>query len=107
MTSDRQLERPTLVLDIGGGSTELVVAGPAGVLSRYSIDIGSVRLTERFLRGDPPSAGSSGPAPGMSRPRSRRISSSTAIGVAGTITSLAAIELGMAEYDRDGSTATA
>ena len=56
VTSDRRLERPTLVLDIGGGSTELVVAGPAGVHSRYSIDIGSVRLTERFLRGDPPSA---------------------------------------------------
>ena len=78
VTSDRQLERPTLVLDIGGGSTELVVAGPDGVRSRHSVDIGSVRLTERFLaRRSALREPSSAPAPGMSRPRSRRISSST------------------------------
>ena len=77
VTSDRKLERTTL-LDIGGGSTELVVAGPAGLLSRYSIDIGSVRLTERFLAGDPPSpAETAAPARGMSQPRSHQTSSST------------------------------
>ena len=102
VTSDRQLERPTLVLDIGGGSTEFVVAGPAGVLSRLSLDIGSVRLTERFLRSDPPSAAELGACAGhvaASIPEDLVVDD--AIGVAGTITSLAAIDLGMEEYDRD------
>jgi exopolyphosphatase/guanosine-5'-triphosphate,3'-diphosphate pyrophosphatase len=102
VTSDRKLERRTLVLDIGGGSTELVVAGPAGVLSRYSIDVGSVRLTERFLTGDPPSPAELGACAGYvaaSIPPDLIVDD--AIGVAGTVTSLAAIELGLKEYDRD------
>ena len=102
VTSDRKLERTTLVLDIGGGSTELVVAGPAGLLSRYSIDIGSVRLTERFLAGDPPSAAELGTCAGhvaASIPPDLVVDD--AIGVAGTITTLAAIELGLKDYDRE------
>ncbi|MGC8512978.1 MAG: exopolyphosphatase [Acidimicrobiales bacterium] len=52
------VQGPVLVVDIGGGSTELVVgsdvhAGPTGV---YSMDVGCVRLTERFLVSDPPTA---------------------------------------------------
>ena len=90
------------MLDIGGGSTELVVAGPDGLHSRLSLDIGSVRLTERFLRGDPPSAAELGACAGhvaASIPEDLVVDD--AIGVAGTITSLAAIDLAMDQYDRD------
>ena len=48
---------PVLVVDIGGGSTELVLgAGHGAVEAAHSLDIGSVRLTERHLHGDPPTA---------------------------------------------------
>ncbi len=101
VTSDRQLDRPTLVLDIGGGSTEFVVAGPDGVHSGQSVDIGSVRLTERFLRSDPPSASELGAcAEHVAASIPDDLVVDGAIGVAGTVTSLAAIELGMHEYDR-------
>ncbi len=47
---------PVLVLDIGGGSTELVLGvGHGRVLAARSLDVGSVRVTERFLHSDPPS----------------------------------------------------
>ena len=56
--SDRSLAIPTegslLVFDIGGGSTELILGGADGVGRYKSLDIGAVRLTERFLRSDPP-----------------------------------------------------
>ena len=45
---------PFLVVDIGGGSTELVVGDASGPRAAVSVDIGSVRVTERALRGDPP-----------------------------------------------------
>ena len=101
LTSDTQLERPTLVLDIGGGSTELVVAGPEGVSSRRSLDIGSVRLTERFLHTDPPTAGELTACTshvGMALPELLDVED--AIGVAGTVTTFAAIDLGLDSYDR-------
>ena len=47
---------PVLVVDIGGGSTELVLGDASGVEAARSLDIGSVRLTERFLASDPPTA---------------------------------------------------
>jgi exopolyphosphatase / guanosine-5'-triphosphate,3'-diphosphate pyrophosphatase len=102
VTSDAPLDRATVVIDIGGGSTELVVAGPGGVSWRQSLDIGSVRLTERFLHGDPPAADELEACAAHVRallPESLEVQD--AIGVAGTITSLAAIELGLEEYDRD------
>jgi exopolyphosphatase/guanosine-5'-triphosphate,3'-diphosphate pyrophosphatase len=101
VTSDRGLDRPTLVLDVGGGSTELVVAGPEGVRSRQSVDIGSVRLTERFLHSDPPTAREFAACAGHARralPGSLDVEE--AIGVAGTVTSLAAIDLELDVYDR-------
>src|SRR5690606_8191892 len=45
---------PLVIADVGGGSTEIIVAGPEGVSSFTSVPIGSVRLTERHLHGDPP-----------------------------------------------------
>ena len=85
----------TLIVDIGGGSTELI-----GADQRISLDIGAVRLTERHLPSDPPTDAELAACATAVRsvlpdgPRPER-----AIGVAGTITSLAALDLGLAEYD--------
>jgi exopolyphosphatase / guanosine-5'-triphosphate,3'-diphosphate pyrophosphatase len=94
----------TLVVDPGGGSTEFVVGAGGQVRSRVSVDIGSVRLTERFLRSDPPSLAeqqacaefvrsSLPPAPEVEH----------ALGVAGTITTLAALDLGSADPEGFGT----
>jgi exopolyphosphatase/guanosine-5'-triphosphate,3'-diphosphate pyrophosphatase len=99
--------RPTLIFDIGGGSTELVVVGEDGeVASAVSLDIGAVRITERFLRTDPPTA--------EEREAARACigelidgagvdfaALASAIGVAGTVTSVAADHLGLREYSRE------
>src|SRR5207253_5413681 len=106
VSTGREVAEDTLVVDIGGGSTELVVGGPDGLRFHDSLNAGGVRLTERFLHSDPPAGeelDACGAAvrallaqripPGV-RPR-------TAIGVAGTITSLAALDLGLSDYDPD------
>jgi exopolyphosphatase / guanosine-5'-triphosphate,3'-diphosphate pyrophosphatase len=101
VTNGTSLERTTLVLDIGGGSTELIVAGRDGLASRRSLDIGSVRLTERFLHSDPPSSGELAACAShveMALPEGLEVDD--AIGVAGTITTLAAIELELDPYER-------
>jgi exopolyphosphatase/guanosine-5'-triphosphate,3'-diphosphate pyrophosphatase len=102
----RDVAADTLVIDIGGGSTELVVGGPDGLRFHDSLDLGCVRLTERFLHSDPPTGEEldacaeavrallAQRVPGEVRPE-------TAIGVAGTITSLAALDLQLAEYDAE------
>jgi exopolyphosphatase / guanosine-5'-triphosphate,3'-diphosphate pyrophosphatase len=78
-----------LVVDLGGGSTELI--GP-GI--RVSLDLGSVRLTERFLHSDPPTAEELAAAARLVRERLPPLEPRTTIGVAGTFTTLAALELG-------------
>jgi len=100
----RDLAEEALLVDIGGGSTEFVVGGPDGLRFHESVDFGSVRLTERFLHADPPTADELDACvhaarellaeriPGDLRPR-------TAIGVAGTITSIAALDRGLEDYD--------
>ena len=96
----------TVVVDIGGGSTELVW-GEAGLPeSQTSLDIGSVRLTERFLHSDPPSDDELAECSRAVRallaerlPDELRERTSAAIGVAGTMTTLAALELGLDPYD--------
>jgi exopolyphosphatase/guanosine-5'-triphosphate,3'-diphosphate pyrophosphatase len=94
--SARQIDERTLVLDIGGGSTELVLTS-----SRFSLDIGSVRLTERFLRSDPPSADELAACASYVRLQLPSLDVERAVGVAGTITSIAALDLGLDEYDRE------
>jgi exopolyphosphatase/guanosine-5'-triphosphate,3'-diphosphate pyrophosphatase len=102
---------PFLVVDIGGGSTEFVVgegggAEPWGVMS---IDVGCVRITEKFLHHDPP-----GPAElsqaisvvaayleDVERELPRLKEAVTLVGLAGTVTTVAAVEIGLLEYDRD------
>ncbi len=99
---------PFLVADIGGGSTEFAVGTtePDGVLST---DIGCVRLTEKFLHSDPPAAEELSQAFDVVRGHLddvARVVPSVAevrrfIGLAGTVTTMAAVELGLATYDRD------
>ena len=108
VTSERQLDEGTVIVDIGGGSTELVVGGPEGVGWHDSLDIGSVRLTERFLHSDPPTRDELEACATAVRallaervPNEIRSATRSAVGVAGTITSLAALALGLEEYDRD------
>jgi exopolyphosphatase/guanosine-5'-triphosphate,3'-diphosphate pyrophosphatase len=88
----RELDPDALVLDIGGGSTELITGR-----ERISIDMGSVRVTERFLHSDPPAREELDAAAQAVRELLPDLRPREAIGVAGTITSLAALELG--EYD--------
>jgi exopolyphosphatase/guanosine-5'-triphosphate,3'-diphosphate pyrophosphatase len=88
----RELAPDALVLDIGGGSTELITER-----ERVSIDMGSVRLTERFLHSDPPAQEELDAGAHGVRELLPDLRPTEAIGVAGTITSLAALEVG--EYD--------
>jgi exopolyphosphatase / guanosine-5'-triphosphate,3'-diphosphate pyrophosphatase len=106
VSAGRALEPGTLVVDVGGGSTELIEGGPDGVGFRASLDLGCVRLTERYLPSDPPDAREldacatavhallAERVPDEVRARVRQ-----AIGVAGTVTTLAALDLGLVEYD--------
>lgn len=102
---------PFLILDIGGGSTELVTGSGAAdpELAAVSMQIGCVRLTERFLTSDPPTAAELGQAESAvlelldeaiaAEPRfltSRRL-----VGLAGTVTTLASLQMGLDEYDPD------
>jgi exopolyphosphatase / guanosine-5'-triphosphate,3'-diphosphate pyrophosphatase len=108
VTSERELGTGTVIVDIGGGSTELVAGGPDGVHWHDSLDIGSVRLTERFLASDPPTEAELESCAAAVRallaervPVEIRSATHSAVGVAGTITSIAALTLGLEEYDRD------
>src|SRR5581483_3048207 len=99
---------PFLVVDIGGGSTEFAVGKtePVGVVSA---DIGCVRITERFLHSDPPAPEELANAIGVVRDvldEVRRTvpaidDAKRLVGLAGTVTTVAAVEIGLAEYDRD------
>jgi exopolyphosphatase/guanosine-5'-triphosphate,3'-diphosphate pyrophosphatase len=90
----RALEPGTLVVDIGGGSTELVLDE-----LHTSLDIGSVRLTERFLHGDPLNGAELAACAQAVRELLPEASPAAAIGVAGTVTTIAALDLGLETYD--------
>jgi exopolyphosphatase/guanosine-5'-triphosphate,3'-diphosphate pyrophosphatase len=102
-------EEPTLVIDIGGGSTELVVGRPgADPDFHVSTQSGSVRQTERHLHDDPPLPGQIAELRAEVRgivaasvPAEVRGAVTRGIAVAGTATQLAAIDLGLAERDRE------
>ena len=98
---------PFLVVDIGGGSTEFVL-GNDEPTAWLSMQIGSVRLTERFVRADPPSYEELGAVEkaveGALSHVEDRISvhdAETLLAVAGTATTMQAIALGLPEYDPD------
>lgn len=100
VTSGRPPLENTLIVDIGGGSTELVVTsnGRAAAEST-SLDIGCVRLTERFLGSDPPTRPELAGAGAYVRSLLPPYEARSAIGVAGTVTTLATLDLGLEEYD--------
>jgi len=96
---------PVTVLDIGGGSTEIIAGDPAAsrVTSAMSLDVGSVRLTERHVRSDPPRGDELESVRADVRADLVRVPSSprgaTLVGVAGTVTTLAAILREVSPYD--------
>ena len=95
----RDLPATAVVIDIGGGSTELITAH-----ERVSTDLGSVRLTERFLASDPPTEDeldtlAAAVRSVLSEQVPEGMKAQQGIGVAGTITSLAALDLGLVDYD--------
>lgn len=102
------LSGPVLLTDIGGGSTELVIGtpdGPGGLRAR-SMDVGSVRMTERHLHDDPPTpAQVSAVVDDVTRAidRARRDvpmhEAAVLVGVAGTVTTIAAMALELTAYD--------
>lgn len=97
---------PYLVVDVGGGSTEFVVGSekPEGLIS---IDIGCVRLTEQYLHSDPPEPEELSNAVSAVRDYLADVGrevpgiagAATLVGLAGTVTTLAAVELGLTTYD--------
>jgi exopolyphosphatase/guanosine-5'-triphosphate,3'-diphosphate pyrophosphatase len=103
VASGRELQPGTLVIDIGGGSTELSLDG-----FQVSLELGAVRHTERFLSSDPPSADELARCRDAVRallakrvPGEIRAAAAAAVGVAGTVTTLAALDLGLQRYDRE------
>jgi exopolyphosphatase/guanosine-5'-triphosphate,3'-diphosphate pyrophosphatase len=96
-----------LVCDIGGGSTELV-RGSIEAEAFVSLDIGSVRLKERCLHGDPPAPTEIDAARdvidealGGAKRTIGATGAEQLVGVAGTITTLAALVLGLQKYEGD------
>ena len=102
---------PVLVVDIGGGSTELVVGenGDAHGAHAVSLDVGCVRVSERFFHHDPPHAGELADADAVVRgelARARAVlpplqRDGPLIGLAGTVSTLASLQKGMREYRRE------
>lgn len=96
---------PVLVIDVGGGSTELVVGRGGAVEAGVSIQVGSVRVRERFLHSDPPTVPEIAAAAahidalldgiGLDLAAVR-----TWIGVGGTVTSLSALHQNLVTYER-------
>lgn len=99
---------PYLVVDIGGGSTEFVLGtdAPVGLIS---IDVGCVRVTEQFLHSDPPAPEELSAAVSVVRDHLKDVEreigdlrvAKTLVGLAGTVSTVAAVEQGLAAYDRD------
>jgi exopolyphosphatase/guanosine-5'-triphosphate,3'-diphosphate pyrophosphatase len=113
LSNKTNLPGPIAVLDIGGGSTELVIGDPKPFLTESetslqarSVDIGSVRLTERFVQSDParpeevrPLRQQAETVMRASWPATDLAQVKTLIGTAGTITTLAAMAQTMREYE--------
>jgi exopolyphosphatase/guanosine-5'-triphosphate,3'-diphosphate pyrophosphatase len=104
VAAGHRLEAPSVVIDLGGGSTELVLGDGDGVRFHRSLDIGCVRLTERFLRHDPPRPDEIGALQSFVRrlveeTRAPELRPAQGFGVAGTVTTLATLDLGLADED--------
>lgn len=101
------VEGEVLVFDVGGGSTEIIVGavprgGRPAAREKISLDIGSVRLTERHVRGDPPTAEELSRVREDVRAALARVPfrpSGAVVGVAGTVTTIAAFAKDIVPYD--------
>jgi exopolyphosphatase/guanosine-5'-triphosphate,3'-diphosphate pyrophosphatase len=99
---------PFLVVDIGGGSTEFAVGG-ADFEGAVSVDMGCVRMTEKYLHRDPPLPEELSGClsvvqthlDDVARELPAVTGARTFVGLAGTVSTVAAVELGLAAYDRD------
>ncbi|RDI30978.1 Ppx/GppA phosphatase family protein [Lentzea flaviverrucosa] len=101
-------EGPFLVTDLGGGSTEFVLGTGSDVEAARSMDIGCVRLTERFIKSDPPTEDEIAQAEAFARAAVKEAfevvpveKTKTWIGVAGTVTTLSALVQGLEVYNSD------
>ena len=99
-------DQPTLVVDIGGGSTELILGDGTTSRAMASLDIGCVRLFERHLHSDPPTAAEVAALRAHVAAHLARVAgvldpaaASRVVGVAGTVTTVTAIALGLDAYD--------
>jgi exopolyphosphatase/guanosine-5'-triphosphate,3'-diphosphate pyrophosphatase len=99
---------PLAVLDVGGGSTEFTVGDGPSPSDRTSLQIGAVRLTERHVRGDPPSPAEQDALRRAAQDALRPLAAMAAplgparlVGVAGTVTTLSAVEQALPEYDAE------
>jgi exopolyphosphatase/guanosine-5'-triphosphate,3'-diphosphate pyrophosphatase len=104
VSSGRPVAEGTLVVDVGGGSTELILGGSDGVAFHESLDLGCVRLTERFFKSDPPAPRELTDCAGyvqslLNERVSPGLHATRAIGVAGTVTTLATLDLDLEEED--------
>ncbi|MBA3867300.1 MAG: Ppx/GppA family phosphatase [Solirubrobacterales bacterium] len=102
-TSEQAPSRPTVVMDIGGGSTELIVGSGAEISFHTSLQAGVVRHTERHIDSDPPTAleleSLAADVRGLIESAIGDARAEEGIAVAGTPTSLAAIEMELEPYD--------
>jgi exopolyphosphatase/guanosine-5'-triphosphate,3'-diphosphate pyrophosphatase len=103
-TSEAFPSEPTLVVDIGGGSTELIVGSGREISFHDSLQVGVVRHTERHIASDPPTASElealADDVRGLIEDSvGTGVAATHGIAVAGTPTSLAAVELGLEPYD--------
>lgn len=103
---DPQPRQPILVADIGGGSTEFVMRETPTTFAAQSIDVGCVRMTERYLHSDPPTEAEVAETiaeihRGLSQVRVQLPIDQVRsfIGLAGSVTTMAAMSLGLSEYD--------
>jgi exopolyphosphatase/guanosine-5'-triphosphate,3'-diphosphate pyrophosphatase len=96
-----------LVVDVGGGSTELISVDDARVISAVSVPIGAVRLTERHLHTDPPTTAELAALDADIDRTLAPLALPTGVpivGTAGTATTMAAVALALATYDPDAVT---
>ncbi|MFO7799767.1 Ppx/GppA family phosphatase [Rhodohalobacter sp.] len=95
--------RNYVVLDIGGGSTEIAIGKQLELSSGVSVDMGSVRFSERYLKSDPPKIKEletlRTEVNSLLESKSFNLKNHQLVGVAGTVTSIAAIELDLDHYD--------
>ncbi len=101
-------EELTLVVDIGGGSTEFAL-GRSSLEGKLSMDMGSVRFTERFIASDPPRPEELANVISMARSYVEEmlivlpeaVNATRFVGLSGTVTTVAAVEIGMDPYDSE------